>query len=382
MNFAYNADGQRTQKTFTEYGTTVTTTEYLYNGDKLAGQQFSNGKTLTFLYDHNGEYIGLDYNGTEYYYIKNLQGDVIAIADATGTIVGTYTYSAWGEVYYMTGLSSSQINEFTDNIVAINPIRYRGYYYDAETGLYHLNSRYYDPATGRFVNADGFVSTGQGILGNNMFAYCNNDPVNNCDPTGTFAIAATAAGTAAGLLFELAKLAAGVIASAVIIQQVHDTTEKITAANPPVNQGQSTYSPELPYVGPLYGNSAIRNDIQSRVRDNAPSLSDSLVKTRVTENTPIYRYYSSKTENLAPRPGKDYDGLSFSTKPPRPGVSAVVTTIEGVNATGVLLAMPTGGSHVTVIPTNGSVSQWMAQGQSSIWSQTLSAIVIEWNGMR
>ena len=186
MNFAYNANGQRTQKTFTEYGTTVTTTEYLYNGDKLAGQQFSNGKKLTFLYDHNGEYIGLDYNGTEYYYIKNLQGDVIAIADATGTIVGTYTYSAWGEVYYMTGLSSSQINEFTDNIVAINPIRYRGYYYDAETGLYHLNSRYYDPATGRFVNADGFVSTGQGILGNNMFAYCNNDPINRVDPNGMF----------------------------------------------------------------------------------------------------------------------------------------------------------------------------------------------------
>ena len=165
VNFAYNANGQRTQKTFTEYGTTVTTTKYLYNGDKLAGQQFSNGKKLTFLYDHNGEYIGLDYNGTEYYYIKNLQGDVIAIADATGTIVGTYTYSAWGEVYYMTGLSSSQIYEFTDNIVAINPIRYRGYYYDAETGLYYLNSRYYDPSTGRFVNADGFVSTGQAFLG-------------------------------------------------------------------------------------------------------------------------------------------------------------------------------------------------------------------------
>ena len=187
VNFAYNANGQRTQKTFTEYGTTVTTTEYLYNGDKLAGQQSSNGKTLTFLYDHNGEYIGLDYNGTEYYYIKNLQGDVIAIADATGTIVGTYTYSAWGEVYYMTGLSSSQIYEFTDNIVAINPIRYRGYYYDAETGLYYLNSRYYDPSTGRFVNSDGYVSgTGESVQGYNLFLYCHNNPVNMNDHSGNW----------------------------------------------------------------------------------------------------------------------------------------------------------------------------------------------------
>ena len=70
------------------------------------------------------------------------------------------------------------------NIAFINPIRYRGYYYDSETGLYYLKSRYYDPETGRFINADGYASTGQGVLGNNMFAYCNNNPVMYSDPSG------------------------------------------------------------------------------------------------------------------------------------------------------------------------------------------------------
>lgn len=98
------------------------------------------------------------------------------------------------------------------------------------------------------------------------------------------------------------------------------------------------------------------------------------------KGTAIYRYYSSKTKNLAPRDKIDYDGLSFSTKPPRVGISAVVTTIEQLNSTGILFATPTGGSHVTVIPTNGTVKQWMEQGQSSVWSQTLAGIVVEWDG--
>lgn len=84
-----------------------------------------------------------------------------------------YAYDAWGRVVYSTG-----------TMAAINPIRYRGYYYDAELGMYYLQSRYYDPALKRFINADGFVSTGRGFIGYNMFVYCNNNPVNRSDPTG------------------------------------------------------------------------------------------------------------------------------------------------------------------------------------------------------
>lgn len=187
VDFKYNAGGQRIQKTFDYYGQSTTTTEYIYNGSQLAGQKSSDGKTIIFLYDSNGQYIGLNYNGVEYYYIKNLQGDIIAIADANGTIVGTYTYNAWGEIYYMTGTSSMPVYEFSDNIVAINPIRYRGYYYDAETSLYYLNSRYYDPETCRFINA---YNAGVVLDSNlphwykNLYSYCDDNPVVRIDIGG------------------------------------------------------------------------------------------------------------------------------------------------------------------------------------------------------
>ena len=70
----------------------------------------------------------------------------------------------------------------------LNPFRYRGYYYDTDTGLYYLQSRYYNPQWGRFLNADGYVSTGTGMIGFNMYAYCNNNPVMGYDPNGNMII--------------------------------------------------------------------------------------------------------------------------------------------------------------------------------------------------
>ena len=113
------------------------------------------------------------YDGTKYFYQLNLQGDVIGIVDTTGASVAKYAYDAWGRVVYSTG-----------TMAAINPIRYRGYYYDAEMGMYYLQSRYYDPALKRFINEDSYLGTGLGFVGYNMFAYCNNNSVNYYDPTG------------------------------------------------------------------------------------------------------------------------------------------------------------------------------------------------------
>ena len=110
------------------------------------------------------------YNGTAYFYITNLQGDVIGLLDANGQQVVAYSYDAWGNILDVDGTMESTLGE-------LNPLRYRGYVYDNETQLYYLQSRYYDPEIGRFINADAYVSTGQGILGNNMYAYCNNNPV-------------------------------------------------------------------------------------------------------------------------------------------------------------------------------------------------------------
>ena len=124
-------------------------------------------------------------------------------------------------------------------------------------------------------------------------------------------------------------------------------------------------------IGNLFSKPKTKSDSKANEKD---------VAIRPTVPTVIFRYHASKQENLAPRPGIDFDGLSFSTKPPRPGVSAVVTTIEEINSTGILMAIPTGGSHVIVVPTNAPVVQWMRQGQSSIWSFILSRTVTEWNG--
>ena len=121
--------------------------------------------------------LGFSYNGAKYYYVRNLQSDIIGILDNSGNQVVSYTYDSWGKLLSIDGSAK-------DTIGVQNPFRYRGYYYDTETELYYLNSRYYDPMVGRFLNQDKFIYTGTGILGFNMFLYCLNNPVNQIDSYG------------------------------------------------------------------------------------------------------------------------------------------------------------------------------------------------------
>ena len=168
FTYTYNADGLRSSKTVLGVHR-----KYYYNGDKLVRETWGS-HTAQYFYDASGIYA-MQYDGAMYYYIKNLQGDVLRMVDASGNVVATYVYDAWGKVLYSAG-----------SMAGVNSFRYRGYYYDGETGLYYLQSRYYDPEVGRFINADAFASTGQGILGNNMFAYCGNNPVFRRDDSGTY----------------------------------------------------------------------------------------------------------------------------------------------------------------------------------------------------
>ena len=162
-------------------GTQTVTHEYLTLNGKVARETIRTNNTLTavldFIYDASGKPFALKYstNGTSfqtYYYVLNLQGDVVKLIQANGHVVAQYTYDAWGNVS-----SSGRLAE-------INPLRYRGYYYDSETGFYYLQSRYYDPVNRRFINADSYASTGQGFIGTNMFAYCNNSPILFVDHDG------------------------------------------------------------------------------------------------------------------------------------------------------------------------------------------------------
>ena len=139
---------------------------------------------IYYTYDDKGSIMGMIYNGADYIFSKNLQGDVIGIYNSSRQLVAKYTYNAFGQITAITGSNGNDVSGNATHIANINPFRYRGYYYDTETGFYYLQSRYYDPVVGRFLNADAFVSTGQGIVGNNMFAYCGNNPVIYADYKG------------------------------------------------------------------------------------------------------------------------------------------------------------------------------------------------------
>ncbi len=142
--------------------------------------------TLRFFYDASGIPVSVDYNGITYYYATNIQGDVVAILDATGVAVVEYTYDAWGTPLAISGSDAGTLG-------AINPLRYRGYVYDQETRLYYVSCRYYNPKTSRWISPEtnvyaGRFDEGSGLLGYNVFVYCANNPVNFFDMTGEFII--------------------------------------------------------------------------------------------------------------------------------------------------------------------------------------------------
>ena len=129
--------------------------------------------------------IGFKYNDDMYYYEKNSNDDIIGILDSTLSPIVKYTYDSWGKIISITDAQGVDISNDNSHIANINPFRYRSYYYDRESKLYYLNSRYYNPEWGRFLNPDAYISTGQGINSYNMYCYCENNPINKTDADGT-----------------------------------------------------------------------------------------------------------------------------------------------------------------------------------------------------
>ena len=173
-------DGVRQEKTVN--GVTHT---YYTDGTKIIAEKVGE-KVFEYYYDAQG-IVAFKYDGAVYYFKKNLMGDIDRIYDANKNLVAEYKYDAWGNhrVYTGTGIDITDNSSYNNSVAKLNPFRYRGYYYDAETGLYYLNSRYYDPSIGRFINADdiSYIQPEQ-INGLNLFAYCGNNPVMYTDPTG------------------------------------------------------------------------------------------------------------------------------------------------------------------------------------------------------
>jgi len=177
--YVYDNDGRRIQKTV---GDKVT--RFYLDGDKIIAQKEEGGERMDFLYDEKGTPFAFEYQGKMYFYQTSLQGDIIGIVDSEGSQVVVYRYDAWGEV-----LVSSDASGF--GLSQINPLRYRGYYYDQETGLYYLQTRYYDPKVRRFLNADDasvLTKDPEQLTEKNLYAYCDDNPVMYRDDTGMFDI--------------------------------------------------------------------------------------------------------------------------------------------------------------------------------------------------
>ena len=249
MTFSYDADGIRTSKTVASGGETVTY-NYLTQDGKVMRQEWDKDNVnyqLDFFYDTQGKPLAVIYrqngDGLSYYYLTNQQGDVTKlykpVAVSGGTKVNmveiaTYSYDPWGKAT-VTVNTGSQITNNDRTLANINPLRYRGYYQDVETGFYYLQSRYYDPVIGRFINADlpeYAALSATDITGTNLFAYCKNDPINHADEDGEWlhvVIGAIAGGVTS---YISARLAGENVKDALVSAAFGTATGALTALFP------------------------------------------------------------------------------------------------------------------------------------------------------
>jgi RHS repeat-associated protein len=175
LQFKYNDVGLRTQKI-----NGSTNTKYYWTGSVL-GDLTDGTNTLHFWYDAAGMPTMVTHNNetttTNYYYQHNLQGDIIGLMDMAGTTVVSYAYDSWGKQLSCTG-------SLANTLGAVNPLRYRGYIYDSETGLYYLQSSYYSPDICRFTSADNIIGKSGVLLSHNTYSYCMNSPISMTDSHG------------------------------------------------------------------------------------------------------------------------------------------------------------------------------------------------------
>ena len=172
--FSYDATGRRLSKN---------SIKFYYDSEGTLLKQ-SNG--LEFFYGADG-LVAIKYGGLPYLCRKDMLGNILALLDSSGNVVVQYKYDAWGN-HTVTDANGNAITD-ANHIGNLNPFRYRGYYFDCETGFYFLQSRYYDPEVGRFLNMDSIeYANPESVNGINLYSYCINDPVNYIDPWGTFLV--------------------------------------------------------------------------------------------------------------------------------------------------------------------------------------------------
>ncbi len=273
--------------------------------------------------------------------MRNVQGDIIKIVDVNGDTQVQYNYDAWGYIQSVTGNLASTLGQ-------ANPYRYRGYRYDNETGLYYLQSRYYNPVWGRFINADSFGGKTGELLSHNLFIYCQNNPIMYLDETGHFLTAALA------VVYVVA------LASVAVLTVAFELTQTLNR----------THS-EAPSESDIAKITAVG------------LLVDTMAKVvKPPKKSVIYRSATGTLKSLTPRP-VDINGLSFSLIPPQG--KWVATTMEAVNATGVLIAVSDHDNHVIIMPVEpGTMQNWIDSRENADTSPHLYTIILRslcWGGV-
>lgn len=180
ITFKYNEKSIRTRKIVNNIETI-----YYLEGENVVLEK-TGDNMIYYIRDGKGNLIGTEYNNNIYYYLKNNNGDIIGIIDKNNNLIVKYEYDSWGNILFVKDENNNDIINNFDHIGNINPFRYRGYYYDKETNLYYLNSRYYNPKWGRFISPDKIIGSNADMISYNLYSYCSNNPINFSDNTGCY----------------------------------------------------------------------------------------------------------------------------------------------------------------------------------------------------
>ena len=286
-DYIYNDQGLRIKKVDNKGNTC----NYTYDGDKLITETSNKGR-FDFLYDENGSLYGFVKDKVEkYLYIRDSLQNILGIADINGKIIVKYGYDAWGLTTKIEDSSTSHIGD-------LNPFRYKGYYYDSESGMYYCKTRYYVPLWGRWLNADSpFFLDPHNIRNCNLFSYCVNDPVSGKDFDGTFGwsdfwkglgrVATGICAVAAGI----AVIASGVaLVPMIAVAAVTVTAGALTAVNGVADIGEAATGYNFVKDGVFQGNETAYN-IYSGITEGVAIVGTAVCGGWLKYNSPRIKAY-------------------------------------------------------------------------------------------
>ena len=309
INYKYSVDGIRISKTVNNVQT-----NYYLEGKNIIIEQ--TGENMIYYNRSNVEgLIGFKYNNGVYYYMKNNQDDIIGILDSNYNVVARYKYDSWGNIISVTDENNNDVSNNNEHIANINPYRYRSYYYDKETKLYYLNSRYYNPKWGRFINVDGIV--GGNVINGNLYSYCENDPINKVDQNGNISLKTVIKKAKKFVNNKVKKVIEKTRSIIKIISNVGSiffpTASKFFNDSLQSNPGNICYGPNSSYASQLKDSSILKRELNKFRGEDVSSINSKLITFDKSE-WDLYLTYHDITLNVTPTSDKNIIHVSLVDK--------------------------------------------------------------------